>query len=66
MQVERARLAGLVYDMEAPGMGDDLKKMEEWLSDRKWLWDHDLEGDVREVERLFRQEIGKHSVVNGK
>ncbi|KAF2169684.1 hypothetical protein M409DRAFT_20099 [Zasmidium cellare ATCC 36951] len=53
MQVEKARFAGLVYDMQAPGTGDDLGKMREQLSDRRWLWEHDLEADVREVERLF-------------
>ncbi|KAK4497399.1 hypothetical protein PRZ48_011850 [Zasmidium cellare] len=53
MQVEKARWAGLVYDMQAPGVGDDLAKMRIALADRKWLWEHDLERDVGEVVRLF-------------
>lgn len=52
-QVKAARLAGMVYDMEAPGIGDDLEKLKKQLAQRGWLWDHDLEADMREVERLF-------------
>lgn len=58
-QVQAARFAGMVYDMEAPGIGDDIEKLKVQLAQRGWLWDHDLEGHVREVERLFREGKGK-------
>lgn len=54
-QVADARLIGLTYDMQAPGIGDDLSKIQEKIiSNKNWLWDHDFEADIREAERLFQ------------
>ena len=35
-------------------MGEDWAKVKECLSERqKWLWEHDIETEVREAERLM-------------
>lgn len=67
-QVREARLAGTVYDMEASGIGDDVEKIKKQLSGKEWLWNHDLEGDVREAEKLFREckvDIRQEDIRNG-
>lgn len=55
-QVEVAREGGLLYDLQLPGVEDDWAKVKRILAERqRWIWERDLEADVREVERVFRE-----------
>jgi len=56
-QVRMAYEGGLLYDLQAPDCGDDWEKVKERLSVKQsWLWDHDLEADIREAEIIYREE----------
>lgn len=52
--VEDSRETGTVYQMEHPVYGDDKEKLRETLETRmKWVWEHDLEGELAgAVEKL--------------
>lgn len=53
-QVATAREGGELYDLMLPGVMDDWEKVKRNLStSRKWIWEHDLEADVTEAERLM-------------
>lgn len=59
-QVATAREAGLLYDLQAPGIGDDWEKIREQLRVRQnWLWERDLEVDTRDAEEAFRRLQGQ-------
>ena len=59
-QVKAANESGWLYDLQLPGFMDDMDKVKEKLATKQaWIWDHDLEADVREVERLFKEETAK-------
>ncbi|KAK5172726.1 uncharacterized protein LTR77_002846 [Saxophila tyrrhenica] len=59
-QVQIARDSGWLYDLQLPGYMDDWEKIKELLQTKqKWVWDHDLEADVREAERVFREETAR-------
>lgn len=59
-QVKAARDAGWLYDLQLPGYMDDWEKVKEQLaSKQKWLWDHDLDADVAEAERVFKEETSR-------
>jgi salicylate hydroxylase len=54
-QVRVARESGLLYDLQLPECMDDWDKVEQKLATKQaFIWDHDLEQDVQEVERIFR------------
>ncbi|GAB7361289.1 hypothetical protein MBLNU230_g1349t1 [Neophaeotheca triangularis] len=55
-QVKTAREAGLLYDLQFPGIGEDWEKVKEQLKVRQdWIWDRDLELDVKEAVEAFQQ-----------
>ncbi|KAK3055863.1 hypothetical protein LTR09_003097 [Extremus antarcticus] len=59
-QVKAARESGLLYELQLPGYMDDWEKVKELLeSKQKWIWEHDLEADVKEAERVFRDETAR-------
>lgn len=59
-QVKEARESGLLYDLQLPGYMDDWDKVRQKLQDKMpWIWEHDLEGDIREAERLFNEESSR-------
>jgi len=47
--------AGFIYTFEHEGTGSDMQKIVDNANGRLgWIWTHDLEGDVRRAEELFR------------
>ncbi|EMC99630.1 hypothetical protein BAUCODRAFT_343349 [Baudoinia panamericana UAMH 10762] len=59
-QVKMAYEGGLLYDLQLPGYMDDWDKVKELLSTKQhWIWNHDLEADIREVERIFAEETAR-------
>ena len=53
-QVQSARHTGVVYDFQGLGIGDDLEKVKHELGTaREWIWNVDLEAEVKEAERIF-------------
>jgi len=59
-QVQVSYESGLLYDLQLPGIMDDWDKVREKLATKQqFIWEHDLEADVREVERIFREETSK-------
>lgn len=50
--VRTSREAGLLYDMQLPGVLEDVEKLKENLSTRmSWIWDYDLKGLLARIER---------------
>ncbi|KAK6948126.1 hypothetical protein Daesc_009890 [Daldinia eschscholtzii] len=46
--------AGLIYTWRAPGIGDDMYKIVENANKRlHWIWQHDLEADIKTAEADF-------------
>ena len=59
-QVKVARDSGWLYDLQLPGYMDDWEKIKELLATKQlWIWNHDLEADVREAERVFNEETSR-------
>ena len=59
-QVKQARESGLLYDLQLPGyMGDWEKVTEKLATKQKWIWEHDLEADIKEVERVYKEEASR-------
>ena len=59
-QVKMARDSGWLYDLQLPGYMDDWEKIKGLLeSKQRWIWDRDLEADVREAERVFNEETSR-------
>lgn len=57
-QVDTSVECGRLYNLQHPQHGDDLGRIVDDLNCRfDWLWDHDLEGDVRWAERLYEELI---------
>lgn len=58
--VKNSRESGLLYDLQLPGVGDDLEKFKERLPQQQaWIWEHDLQADVDEVTRLLSEEVAQ-------
>lgn len=56
--VTTSRDAGRLYDMQMPGVGEDVEKIKSNLAERwKWIWDFDLEEHVEEAKTAFRKEV---------
>ena len=56
-QVKVARYSGGLYQLQAGDCGDDWDEIKTTLSTKQnFIWNHDLEADVREVERIFKEE----------
>lgn len=52
--VETSREAGMLYEMEL--VGEDREKIKANLESRmKWLWEYDIEGELKEAKSLFQQ-----------
>lgn len=52
--VSTSREAGLMYSFLDPEMGDDLEKIVDNGNQRlHWIWQHDVAGDLKEVEERF-------------
>lgn len=52
--VTTSREAGLLYEMQLPGVRGDVEKIKEQLNQRmKWIWEVDLEARVEEAKRMF-------------
>ena len=59
-QVKMARDSGLLYDLQLLGYMDDWGKIKELLeSKQKWIWDHDLNADIEEAQRTFKEETSR-------
>lgn len=53
-QVDTSVECGRLYNLQHPQHGEDLGKIADDLNCRfDWLWDHDLDGDVRWVENRY-------------
>ncbi|GAB7352213.1 hypothetical protein MBLNU459_g2686t1 [Dothideomycetes sp. NU459] len=58
--VTTSREAGMLYEMQLPGVGEDVEKIKEHLSRRmKWLWDVDLDARVKEAKEMFGSGTGQ-------
>lgn len=54
--VKTSRDAGKLYNFVLPGVGSDLKKMNEVLKDwHEWIWKIDLPGQVREAQGMLEK-----------
>ncbi|KAK0781918.1 hypothetical protein LTR91_017245 [Friedmanniomyces endolithicus] len=59
-QVQVACESGWLYDLQAPGIGDDWEKVKQRLATKQqWIWDHDLEADVTEAVRVYQEESAR-------
>lgn len=59
-QVKHARDAGLLYDLQLPGYEDDWDIVVKELESRyQWIWDHDLEADVKQAEKIFNEQTSR-------
>ncbi|KAK3615416.1 hypothetical protein LTR56_026603 [Elasticomyces elasticus] len=59
-QVKVANESGWLYDLQAPGIGDDWDKVEQTLATKQqWIWEHDLEADVKEAVRIYQEESAR-------
>jgi salicylate hydroxylase len=46
---------GEIFSFSHPETGSDMRKIVENCNKRfDWIWEHDLEADVREVEEQFK------------
>lgn len=58
--VKTSRDSGLLYDLQLPGVGDDWEKVKERIPlQQGWIWEHDLEADIMEAERVYREETAQ-------
>jgi salicylate hydroxylase len=61
-QVETAVECGRLYNLQHPCYDDDMEKIVDVLNHRfDWLWEHDLEGDVKLVENRYL-ELSKDNI----
>jgi len=53
--VATSREGGLLYEMQLPGVEDDVEKIAEHLNRRmKWIWEFDLDAHVEEARRIYQ------------
>jgi salicylate hydroxylase len=53
-QVRTTKECGEIYNLLDPVAGEDMEKVVQNLNGRfKWLWEHDLDSDVKKVEDRF-------------
>ncbi|KAK4612055.1 6-methylsalicylic acid decarboxylase atA [Fulvia fulva] len=58
--VKESRVTGLLYDLQAPKVEDDLEKVAASLKVNKiWLWNHDHEAEIKKVQQVFLEESAK-------
>lgn len=59
-QVKLARDSGWLYDLQLPGYMDDWDKIAGMLKEKQeWIWNVDLEANVKEAERIFSHETSR-------
>ena len=59
-QVQMARDSGWLYDLQLPGYMDDWDKIKQMLEEKQnWIWNHDLDAENKEAERVFNEETSK-------
>jgi len=59
-QVQTAYESGWLYDLQAEGIGDDWEKVKHKLATKQqWIWEHDLEADVKEAVRIYHEETAR-------
>ncbi|KAF2707174.1 FAD/NAD(P)-binding domain-containing protein [Pleomassaria siparia CBS 279.74] len=59
-QVRTAKECGEIYNLQDPVAGTDIEKVVKNLNDRfYWIWEHDLEKDVKQVEQRFVELLGE-------
>ena len=59
-QVKQAYESGWLYDLQGEGIGEDWEKVKERLATKqKWIWEHDLEGDVAEALKVYQGESAR-------
>jgi salicylate hydroxylase len=52
--VKTSREAGMLWDFEGEGVGDDLDGLEKNAATRmNWIWDHDISVDLKEAEEIM-------------
>ncbi|KAF2787619.1 FAD/NAD(P)-binding domain-containing protein [Melanomma pulvis-pyrius CBS 109.77] len=60
-QVRTTNECGQIYNLLDPVAGDDMASVVRDLNARfLWIWEHDLEADVRRVEERFEELIGNY------
>lgn len=58
--VTTSREGGVLYEMQLPGVGEDVEKIKDHLSKRmKWIWEVDLDARVEEAKQMFSEERAK-------
>lgn len=56
--VEDSRETGQLYDLEHPDFGTDKKKIRETLLTRmEWVWEHDIEEELRDAKEKLRSSL---------
>lgn len=52
--VKTSQEAGQVYSFTHPETGEDMDKIVKNLNERfLWIWEHDLEGDLKKADQMF-------------
>ena len=60
--VTRSHEQSMLYDFQAEGVGDDVEKLSQILPRRwDWIWDEDLEAELKQARSIFSQEVSAFS-----
>nr|GFD54924.1 hypothetical protein [Tanacetum cinerariifolium] len=55
--VKTSKEAGMLWDFEGEGVGDDLEALERNATTRMgWIWDHDIDLDLQVAQKFFMRE----------
>jgi salicylate hydroxylase len=53
--VKTSREAGMLWDLEGEGVGDDLEALKQnALTRMNWIWDHDILGDLTQAKEIMK------------
>jgi salicylate hydroxylase len=64
--VQTSREAAEIFRLHAPGIGADMDKIVENMNERfLWIWEHDLEGDVKKATEQFNTLRAGYPSTNG-
>ena len=62
--VTTSHAAGMVYEFQGETTGDDVQKIDQNLSCRyNWIWEEDLEGELRQASSLLEQSRSQASSI---
>ena len=54
--VKTSREAGMLWDFEGEGIGDDLYELQQNATTRmSWIWDHDISLDLGKAEEIMTE-----------